>query len=81
MEEMTGWRPNTFTYPFGSYSKDSETLLWELGFEASLGVEGKTFCLTRDEKCLIRIPRYNRSHTTTAEAILQKAFPQKGGGG
>ena len=80
IEEMTGWRPNTFTYPFGSYSKESEPLLAELGFEASLGVEGKLFCLTRSEDCLIRIPRYNRSCKTSAEAILTKAFPCEGGG-
>lgn len=81
MEEMTGWRPNTFAYPFGSYSRDSELLLTELGFTASLGAEGKVFCLSQEEESLIRIPRFNRTNTTTAEAILRKAFPKEGGGG
>lgn len=58
---MTGWRPNTFTYPFGSYSRRSQELLEQLGFAASLGVEGKPCCLTRDPACLIRIPRYTRT--------------------
>ena len=70
IEEMTGWRPNTFTYPFGSYSRHSQELLEQLGFAASLGVEGKPCCLTRDPACLIRIPRYTRTSQKTAEELL-----------
>ena len=70
IEEMTGWRPNTFTYPFGSYSRRSQELLEQLGFAASLGVEGKPCCLTRDPACLIRIPRYTRTSQKTAEELL-----------
>jgi len=75
IEEMTGWRPNTFTYPFGSYSSGSEALLEELGFSASLGVEGRPFYLSRNAECLIRIPRYNRTGSTTAQQLLGGAFP------
>lgn len=81
IEEMTGWRPTTFAYPFGSYSKDSQLLLEEVGFTASLGVEGRPFYLSRDPACLIRIPRYNRASGTTAERLLEKDFPTGGGGG
>lgn len=70
IEEMTGWRPDTFTYPFGSYSRHSQELLEQLGFAASLGVEGKPCCLTRDPACLIRIPRYTRTSQKTAEELL-----------
>ena len=34
IEEMTGWRPNTFTYPFGSYSRHSQELLEQLSAPA-----------------------------------------------
>ena len=70
IEAMTGWRPNTFTYPFGSYSRHSQELLEQLGFAASLGVEGKPCCLTRDPACLIRIPRYTRTSQASAEELL-----------
>ena len=40
IEEMTGWRPDTSTYPFGSYSRHSQEQLEQLGFAATLGVEG-----------------------------------------
>lgn len=81
IEEMTGWRPNTFTYPFGSYSCDSQTLLEELGFAASLGVEGKVYHITRDPACLIRIPRYNRTCRVSAQSILEKALGKTAEGG
>lgn len=71
IEEMTGRRPDTFTYPFGSYSRHSEELLAQLGFSASLGVEGKPFCLTRDPACLVRIPRYTRTSQKSAEELLR----------
>lgn len=70
IEEMTGWRPNTFTFPFGSYSRNSQVLLEELGFTASLGVEGKPCRLSRDPACLIRIPRYTRTSAASAERLL-----------
>ena len=72
IEEMTGWRPDTFTYPFGSYSRHSQELLEQLGFSASLGVEGKPCCLSRDPACLIRIPRYTRTSARTAEELLSR---------
>lgn len=81
IEEMTGWRPNTFAYPFGSYSRDSELLLSEVGFIASLGVEARPFTLSRDPACLVRIPRYNRTSGMMAERLLEKDFPTGGGGG
>lgn len=70
IEEMTGCRPDTFTYPFGSYSRHSQQLLEQLGFAASLGVEGKPCLLTRDPACLIRIPRYTRTSQKSAEELL-----------
>ena len=47
-----------------------QELLEQLGFAASLGVEGKPCCLTRDPACLIRIPRYTRTSQKTAEELL-----------
>lgn len=73
-QEMTGWTPTTFTYPFGTVSSDSYSVLKELNFSASFDAQGKPFHLTRDPECLWRIPRYNRPWGTTAEEILRKAF-------
>lgn len=68
-----GFTPSTFTYPFGCAPADSKPVLEELGFQASLGTEGKTFYVTRDETCLERIPRYNRTSVKSARSILESA--------
>lgn len=71
--EMTGWTPTAFTYPFGAISEESYPVLEELGFRATLDVQGRVFRLTRDPACLQRIPRFNRPWGTTAQEILEKA--------
>lgn len=71
--QMTEVIPTTYAYPFGSVSKYSYQVVEEM-FEASLDAQGRLFCLTRDESCLWRIPRYNRPWGTTAEKIIKKAY-------
>lgn len=72
--EMTGWTPTTFTYPFGRISKESYTVITQLGFAASLDVQARPLRATPgDERCLYRIPRYNRTSSTSAQQILEKA--------
>lgn len=76
--EMTGWTPNTYAYPFGRISKESYPVVTKLGFAASLDVQGRLYVATPgDEHCLFRIPRYNRTNSTGAEAIFASAFPKK----
>jgi len=65
--------PNTFTYPFGCAPADSKPVLEELGFQASLGSQEKTFYVTKDESCLNLIPRYNRPSWKSARNILEEA--------
>ena len=68
-----GMTPNTFTFPFGCAPSDSRPVLTELGFQASMGSEERTFVVTRDEKCLHMIPRYNRPSWKSAREILEEA--------
>lgn len=61
--EKTGLTPNTFTYPFGAYSPESDSIIEQLGFYASLICEEKTNVLTvGDEKCLYGLGRILRPH-------------------
>jgi len=65
--------PNTFTYPFGAQSEDSDTALRNLGFQASLSVEGRWNTVTRGEPdCLFRMGRLIRPHGKSLERVLQK---------
>lgn len=76
--EMTGWTPNTYTYPFGRISNDSYSVVTGMGFAASLDVQSRLYTvLPGEERCLFRIPRYNRTCDTSAEAIMKKAFAPK----
>ena len=72
-EKETGARPRVFAYPFGSFSPASEELMQSLGFEATLGVEGRPYYFEReDARC--RIPRYNRPHGCDVGEILREVF-------
>jgi len=70
-KEMLGVAPTTFTYPFGAKSDGTDTILKELGFQASLMTEGKRNVLTRgDEGCLFSLGRIIRPHGRCLEEIL-----------
>ena len=61
IEEKTGYIPRTYTYPYGSVSKDSLNFVKELGFYASLScAEGKNY-LTGDKEELYLLKRYIRT--------------------
>ncbi|MGE4352492.1 MAG: polysaccharide deacetylase family protein [Oscillospiraceae bacterium] len=65
--------PNTFTYPSGAVPQDSASVIRNLGFLATLGSDSSTFYVTRDEKCLNNIPRYNRTCLLPVQSILDSA--------
>ncbi|WP_295209758.1 polysaccharide deacetylase family protein [Ruminococcus sp.] len=61
-DEHCGFQPNVYTYPFGINCESSRRLVKNMGFEASLGVEGKmNYIVKGDESCLFDLNRYNRS--------------------
>jgi len=66
-----GLTPTTFVFPFGCAPPDSRGVLAALGFQATLGTENRTLRLTRDEKSLHMIPRYNRTAAQSARSILE----------
>lgn len=68
--QRTGWRPNTFTYPYGFMSEESEKILKAMGFEATLTCTEKLNIITHDEKCLFSLGRYNRANGKTSEQFF-----------
>ncbi|MDO4731734.1 MAG: polysaccharide deacetylase family protein [Clostridia bacterium] len=69
-----GITTNTFTYPFGAYSDDSEKIIKEFGFKASLVCEEKINNITReDENCLYRLGRFLRpGNISSSKFFLSK---------
>ncbi len=72
LTEKCSVTPNTFTYPFGYVCNESETLLMEMGFKASLSCYEKINYITRDKKCLFGLKRFNRDSTFSTEKFMSK---------
>lgn len=68
-----GFKPNTFTYPYGFTCKEAEDILASLGFEATLGVEEKpNYIIKGDPDCLFGLNRYNRSGLTDTDSFMER---------
>lgn len=65
--DYTGITPNTMTYPFGFYSEDSEAIVKELGFKASLTCYEATNQISKDPDCLYKMGRYLRPPGKSSE--------------
>lgn len=62
LRDEAGISPTTFTYPFGAISKQTDEVLREMGFRATLGCESRMNHITRDADCLYRLGRFLRPH-------------------
>lgn len=71
--DVSGYKPTTFTYPFGSYSKDSTAVLKELGFKAAFICHEVVNEIDFENKeWLFKIGRFNRSGNTNTEDFFKK---------
>ena len=70
-KENTGYLPNTFTYPYGAVSKESEDVLKELGFQASLSCKEGSNQITKNKDCLYGLKRYDRKKGITTEQVFK----------
>ncbi|MDO5783515.1 MAG: polysaccharide deacetylase family protein [Eubacteriales bacterium] len=68
--------PSCYTYPYGALNEETEELLSQCGFTASLSCEEGVASIVRDPACLRRIRRFNRDGRVTSEqfwgAILEQ---------
>ncbi len=69
----TGRQCAVFTYPYGRYSEESEEILQELGFRATLTCDFGVNLLTGDPDCLFGLKRICRSHGADLAALLEEA--------
>lgn len=65
--------PTCYTYPFGSLSEESESVMREMGFRCTLGCQEGMNLVTRDPEDLYRMKRYNRPSGISTGAFMQKA--------
>ena len=58
---VTGVSPTTFTYPFGAFNENTDTILKEIGFKATLScTEGVSTIKKGDPGCLYKLKRHLR---------------------
>jgi len=73
IEEMTGAKPMTFTYPYGIISDSSKKVLDEMGITATLSCQSGLNHLQEDDPdCLYRLKRSNRPSGVPVYTLLQK---------
>lgn len=66
--------PNTFTYPYGKYNNNSETILKELGFKATLTCNFGINVISKDKECLYEMKRICRAHNQSIEKVLTEGM-------
>jgi peptidoglycan/xylan/chitin deacetylase (PgdA/CDA1 family) len=71
---MTGYTPNTFTYPYGRVSEESYPIIKRLGFKASLTCDYGVNVITRDPEALFSLKRICRSHGVSAKKSIQEGM-------
>lgn len=71
---MTGIIPNTFTYPYGRSSKDTDAILKELGFKATLSCDYGVNLITKDPNGLFDLKRIARAHGQSVQKIIADAM-------
>ena len=66
----TGFTPNTFTYPFGSYTKETEQIIRDLGFQATLSCSSGISKVTSSPDSLYLMKRFLRTHRVGIDDYL-----------
>ena len=68
--------PRCYTYPYGALNDETEALVTQCGFAASLSCEEGIASITRDPACLRRIRRFNRDGRVTSEQFWDEKLRQ-----
>lgn len=71
MKEKTNYTPNTLTFPYGAYKKETILLTKSLGFDAALLCEERVNIIKQgDTEALYHLGRYNRPSDISAEKFF-----------
>ncbi|QSX05207.1 polysaccharide deacetylase family protein [Sedimentibacter sp. zth1] len=72
IEKNVGYRPTTFTYPFGEMSDESETILKDIGFLATLSCAEGVNYITKNKEDLYKLKRCNRPYKINREKFFDR---------
>lgn len=68
----TGHKPNTMTYPFGHFSKETKNIIKDMGFLAILTCAEKLNYIKSDTEWLYSLGRFNRPYGVSTESFFNK---------
>lgn len=66
--------PNTFTYPYGKYNENTETILKKLGFKATISCKFGVNLISKNKDCLYELKRICRSHNQSIEKMIKEGM-------
>ncbi len=72
--EMIGWTPTTFTYPYGKYNDNSENILRSLGYKATLSCRYGVNQINNDPAKLFGLKRMCRAHNHTVSKLIKEGM-------
>lgn len=73
---ITGTTSNTFIYPYGKASENTDIILKKLGFSATLSCEYGINFITKDPETLFGLKRIRRSHGDKLQERIKNAVDQ-----
>ena len=73
-KEIIDFEPNTFTYPYGKFNENTDTVLRKLGFKATLSVTFGVNVITKDPDKLYDLKRICRSHNQSIEKMIKEGM-------
>lgn len=74
IKQETGFTPNTFAYPYGSLSPNTDAVLKKMGFKSTLSCKYGLNKITKDPDCLFGLKRIARSHNRSIGKLLKKVI-------
>lgn len=66
--------PNAFTYPYGKYNENTESIIKKLGFKATISCNFGVNVISKDKECLYELKRINRSHNQGIEKMIKQGM-------
>ena len=77
LTQKTASTPTTFCYPFGYISPESDGILKNMGFRASLSSNGGINRIEQNPDALFSLKRNNRPHNISSEAFFKGIYRVK----
>lgn len=75
IQSVTNKPPNTFTYPYGRYNNDTETIIRKFGFKSTLSVAyGINVIRKGDPDSLYELKRICRSHNVEISKLIKEGM-------